>query len=456
MKWGRGEEQRCDAGRHGGVEGGRRGVELNCNVTGKLVFKVRPYPYVLVSKWRETSITCRLGAMDLMPDDANTQWIQSITTVAICIFGIFLMRQRLSADAVYETPSGHNGCNDPNCIRCHSGSAHHLESFRRNVTLLRRLVKLEPDIFDGMREDIWTVIEDMEQRRVGKEGDHRRSKATSNPSVETRAAQERSSTILPLSPQRGQDPTVLFIPNLVAIPFHQGSNECYTTCPCVHLWKSPPIEILNISPIRTMGDIEILRMNYDIIRNELDNLLLSNNDAFAPFDSGVYTSFSSNTNHEQTPEWSSIYLYHQGLKQQLACKEYFPQTTQIIETMCPNRMAGKCSLGSIYLSKLKSNTRVHAHCGPTNVRWRCHLPLVVPKDCKDSRLCVGIGANEVRVGWEEGVPILFDDSFLHSAVHVSSQSEERSRMVLIVDFWHPALSEADRTAIGVLYPPVGG
>jgi hypothetical protein len=25
--------------------------------------------------------------------------------------------------------------------------------------------------------------------------------------------------------------------------------------------------------------------------------------------------------------------------------------------------------------------------------------------------------------------------------------------VLIVDFWHPSLSESDRNALGVLYPP---
>lgn len=52
---------------------------------------------------------------------------------------------------------------------------------------------------------------------------------------------------------------------------------------------------------------------------------------------------------------------------------------------------------------------------------------------------------------------MFDDSFLHSAVHVRGEGDDvvndGSRIVLIVDFWHPALSEADRNAIGVLYPP---
>jgi len=150
-------------------------------------------------------------------------------------------------------------------------------------------------------------------------------------------------------------------------------------------------------------------------------------------------------------------------------------------------MAGKCGFGSVYFSKLGRNTKVKEHCGPTNVRWRCHLPLIVPppprNEKRRSRLRVGLAnVNENVVGWEEGKPILFDDSFLHSAVHhsddgigdddavdddviggdidvvdhINSSSSSKmsgARIVLIVDFWHPSLSESDRTAIGVLYPP---
>ena len=60
----------------------------------------------------------------------------------------------------------------------------------------------------------------------------------------------------------------------------------------------------------------------------------------------------------------------------------------------------------------------------------------------------------------EGVPILFDDSFVHSAVHQVVEDDDEntalnsdavafdgSRIVLIVDFWHPALSEMDRNAL---------
>jgi aspartyl/asparaginyl beta-hydroxylase (cupin superfamily) len=399
--------------------------------------------------------------MDHITSDSNES-ISAAATAIACIFGIVGFVQL--AKSFIEKPAHHNSCSDPNCIRCHSNLSHHVDAFRRNVTLLRRLVKLEPEMFEGMRDDIWTVVEEMERSYVTTENGNlgildyvkrlpSRPKKNTSGSIQHAVLKDQIS-LVPLSPQAGQTPTVFLLPTLEAIPFHHP-DECHNSCPCLRLWKRQPIDPKS-PPIHTSGDIEMLKKNFHIIRSELANLLASNENQFSPFDSAVYT--TTNTDNKQTPGWSSIYLYHQGLKQS-ACRDFFPQTTNIIETCCPNRMAGKCGLGSIYFSKLDSNTKVNAHCGPTNVRWRCHLPLVVPKNCSDSRLCVGIGANEERVGWEVGVPILFDDSFLHSAVHVGIISDcdrnrqDGSRIVLIIDFWHPSLTEADRNAIGVLYPP---
>eukprot|EP00804_Cyclotella_cryptica_P022921 CCRYP_018762-RA/>CCRYP_018762-RA protein AED:0.15 eAED:0.15 QI:0/-1/0/1/-1/1/1/0/326 len=324
-----------------------------------------------------------------------------------------------------------------------------------------------------MREDIWTFVEGIDRSSTRK-NDHRvngiglydkfknrigfllASTVSSNPSskIEAAMAIDQSSNGS-LSPQVGQAPTVFFLPGLEAKPVHYCPDKCVKLCPCVRLWKIHPIDPKS-PPIPTTGDIEILKQNAETIRRELIQLLCMKDDPFAPFDSAVYSqTYKDNT---QEPEWSSIYLFRQGLKQSNTCGNYFPKTTKIIETQCPHRMAGRCGLGSVYFSKLKSNTKVMEHCGPTNVRWRCHLPLIVPKNSQESHLSVGLkDVNQERIGWEEDVPILFDDSFLHSAVHVRGDSEDMvndgSRIVLIVDFWHPALSEADRNAIGVLYPP---
>ncbi|KAL7531972.1 hypothetical protein ACHAWF_003979, partial [Thalassiosira exigua] len=367
-----------------------------------------------------------------------------------------------------------SGCNNPTCLRCHgSSSSRHIKSFRDNVTTLRRLVKLEPELFKGMRQEIWSAIDIMENT-FGQKHDMNimgtLKRWVQQFWVIRQKVHSEATTSYPtmlLSPQEGQNPTVFFLRGLEAIPLHDA-NQCVAGCPCSRLWKSSPIS-KKAAPIPVTGDIEALKTNYDVIRQELLDFISNQQSSleFKSFDPGVFTSASTHSNEtlftsakeaETNPEWSSIYLYHQGIRQPRSCNEFFPKTTHILEAKCPHLIAGKSGLGSIYFSRLKRNTKVNEHCGPTNIRWRCHLPLVVPK-CKKSaeKSCLLVGApgiNETSVEWHEGVPLLFDDSFLHSAVHYDSDSDfDGARIVLIVDFWHPSLSESDQIALGVLYPP---
>jgi len=455
-------------------------------------------------------------------------------------------------------------CNDPNCLRCQSFSQRHIQAFHSNVVLLRRLVKLEPQIFDGMREEIWSVIEDKLLSSSSS------SSSSTSAMLMSRGQESSSNSIfeewnnhrmvrfwawmrrlslmysLPASSssssttqQAGQDPTVFFLPGLMTTPVHD-ENHCPAgeNCPCIRLWKKTAEGTDKSSkkyrPILSMtGDIIALQHGYDIIRRELLEFLSYNDNecddhdqsseevrvGFQLFDPKVYTHAGSNSRssqngdenmtcsnsgqarqqQEQKPEWSSIYLYHRGVRQSNLCDKYFPQTMSILETQCSHRMAGKCGLGAVYFSKLGRNTKVKEHCGPTNIRWRCHLPLIVPRarsgskssgdaengdssscSSRESFLRVGLtGVNERCIGWEEGTPILFDDSFLHSAIHYGCDTNntggavneygiddnrnsgniftnnnlDGARIVLIVDFWHPSLSEMDRAAFGVLYPP---
>ena len=434
--------------------------------------------------------------------------IQSATivcSIAICIvttiFWWWWSRRRSLKTSLIpstKTNNDNNNCNNPNCLRCYSKSQQHRDAFQANVTMLRRLVKLEPNLFDGMRQEIWSTIDDM--LNIDDDASKIIDTSCDAPSSSDIVKGTNENTQPSLSPQPGQDPTVFFLTGLEATPFHHhghfinmldsSTNDesvLLEECPCNRLWKQhtaiprtpdgnkkvyPP-------PIVTTGDVQVLKESYRIIRQELlDYLSLScdnnnNESSFQPFDSKVYSSTDNTpsttgtSNNRNNPEWSSLYLYHQGLKQSDICNTYFPQTTNILEMKCPHRMAGKCGLGSVYFSKLKRNTKVIEHCGPTNVRWRCHLPLIVPKVEAAARggSCLRVGlptVNEECVRWEEGIPILFDDSFLHSAVHspnvvVKEEDDENNldgaRIVLIVDFWHPALAEMDRNALGVLYPP---
>jgi hypothetical protein len=465
-----------------------------------------------------------------------------------------------SGDAAATDANDDVKCNDPNCLRCHSSSSQrHIQAFYSNVILLRRLVKLEPHLFEGMREELGSSIDvKLKGLELLKHQESSRltsifsrdNKNNNNLMARFRTWMMREPTLSYPPPsfstctQAGQNPTVFFLPGLETTPLHDESHcSGGNSCPCLRLWKTEPIEKMKdenkTSPskkkyrpiVSATGDINALQSGFDIIRRELlefltnncttttnkkneDNINININinskrthhdqsseeerACFQPFDPKVYTHASGKQPQPQ-PEWSCVYLYHRGVRQSYLCDKYFPQTMHILETQCSHRMAGKCGLGSVYFSKLGRNTKVKEHCGPTNVRWRCHLPLIVPR-CKSSStgdpktdsshvshrksfLRVGLtGVNERCVGWEEGKPILFDDSFLHSAVHYGGDTNDSdeagfpvnhsvvddnrnsenittnnnlhgARIVLIIDFWHPSLSEMDRTALGVLYPP---
>ena len=465
-------------------------------------------------------LSASMSMSNIIGDIDNIQAI--IVCIVICIGTLLLWRwQQLSHVSHHnrnaEIETDDNGCNNPNCIRCHSTSQHHIQTFQANVTTLRRLVKLEPTLFDGMRNEIWVTIDEMERQMAHTNSTDVSSSAkslgglwwrlkrifakstslstsSSNsdvqelhiPTKDTSTKNESTNT-QQLSPQLGQDPTVLFLPGLEATPYHHRghffnnnnkNDKTVVECPCNRLWKHctviPPTPPKRKPPLITLtGDMQVLQENCHIIRQELLDFLSSSNSNngngeesfFTPFDSKVYTqviaSDDDNTSN-QFSEWSAIYLYRQGLLQTDICNKYFPLTTNILQMKCPHRMAGKCGLGSVYFSKLTNNTKVKEHCGPTNIRWRCHLPLIVPKESNSSNsyLKVGLpGVNEQCVGWKEGLPILFDDSFLHSAVHnvkaskTNNLKQDDARVVLIIDFWHPSLSESDRNALGVLYPP---
>mmetsp|Transcript_11512 Transcript_11512/g.17351 ORF Transcript_11512/g.17351 Transcript_11512/m.17351 type:complete len:106 (+) Transcript_11512:666-983(+) len=77
-------------------------------------------------------------------------------------------------------------------------------------------------------------------------------------------------------------------------------------------------------------------------------------------------------------------------------------------------------------------THITPHNGPTGKKLRVHLPLV---GTKGARMRVG---DELR-HLEEGKCIIFDDSYNHEAWH----DGEVTRINLILDFWHPNLSDAE-------------
>lgn len=110
-------------------------------------------------------------------------------------------------------------------------------------------------------------------------------------------------------------------------------------------------------------------------------------------------------------------------------------------------------------------TRIEPHCGPTDIRDQLQYPLSVPLNAsvdstkenndtgrrnKSPRLNI---LNET-LEWEEGKAFVFDDSFVHSAEYPCSEGMSEVRVVLVIDLWHPSLTNIEREMLQGLYPPI--
>jgi aspartate beta-hydroxylase len=128
--------------------------------------------------------------------------------------------------------------------------------------------------------------------------------------------------------------------------------------------------------------------------------------------------------------WHEYRLYSEGRRSAHNCAAC-PRTAKVIDAI-----PGATSAGLVYFAALKPRGHVRPHWGPHNARLRCQLGLVIPDNC------------ELRVGpetrrWQEGRVLIFDDSFEHEVFNRSNET----RIVLVLDIWHPDLSPAQAAAI---------
>ena len=89
--------------------------------------------------------------------------------------------------------------------------------------------------------------------------------------------------------------------------------------------------------------------------------------------------------------------------------------------------------GGVYFSIIYPGTYVRSHCGPSNLRYRYHLTI---EEAENARIRSG----HQWLSWQSGKCLILDDSFEHEVQHTG----DKRRVVLIVDCWHPDLTEKER------------
>lgn len=112
----------------------------------------------------------------------------------------------------------------------------------------------------------------------------------------------------------------------------------------------------------------------------------------------------------------------------------FPETSRILQ-----ELPGACPmlpLADAAFSAHGPHTRLIPHCSWDPFRLRLHLGLHIPGNC-------GIRVGTETRYWSEGKVLAFHDSFEHETYNDSGET----RIVLIVDLWHPDLTPIERQAI---------
>jgi hypothetical protein len=138
----------------------------------------------------------------------------------------------------------------------------------------------------------------------------------------------------------------------------------------------------------------------------------------------------------RTGTWHVAFLYECGKRQDDVCSRC-PTLTDIINAFPTIRTMA----GLIYISRLAPGTTIRPHRATTNVRLRCHLAVKVPPAG-----CGIIVGGEAR-SWEEGKCLVFDDCFEHHAWNRSTED----RIVVIIDLWHPDLSDEEIVLLSGLH-----
>jgi aspartate beta-hydroxylase len=187
-----------------------------------------------------------------------------------------------------------------------------------------------------------------------------------------------------------------------------------------------------------------LEKHTDVIRAELLGVL-SDNHGIEPFlgteDTGILEEHKLLRGERGAARWDAFFFHRHG--------EIFEENAK----RCPRTTAVLNSLPLVHIrehapevlfSVLTPGSHILPHHGVTNTRLVTHLPLIVPENC-------AIRVGGIEHVWQEGRCVTFDDTFEHEAWNRS----DKLRVVMILDSWHPDLTQAEHEAIALLVGGIG-
>ena len=217
-----------------------------------------------------------------------------------------------------------------------------------------------------------------------------------------------------------------------------GRKQIYLQEPKYYYFPGlPQIQFYEREQFPWLDDVEAAT---DDVRAELMGVL-DEPGAFAPYVQG----HANRPRTEQmgmlnNPAWSAFYLWKNGeVVPENAAR--CPQTMQALRNAPLARVRNRSP--SILFSLLRPGAHIPPHNGLINTRLICHLPVIVPGNC---RFRVG---NDQRQ-WAKGKAWAFDDTIEHEAWNGSQET----RVILLFDIWRPELTEQERSAVIALFEAI--
>jgi len=177
-----------------------------------------------------------------------------------------------------------------------------------------------------------------------------------------------------------------------------------------------------------------LKNNFETIKQECYSVLKANkNGLVRPYLPKTLRVDNSLQALAGSLNWSALDLYRDGLINK-SVADQFPNTLATLDEI-PTYGLDQTPYEAFF-SILKPGQTIAPHFGQSNHSLNVHFPITVPKDCH-------LSVANKRYQWHEGLPLVFDDSYWHSAHNNSDQA----RIVLIFSIWHPDLNLNDQKLV---------
>jgi aspartyl/asparaginyl beta-hydroxylase (cupin superfamily) len=210
-----------------------------------------------------------------------------------------------------------------------------------------------------------------------------------------------------------QEPSVFYYPGLPQRRFYDASE---------FPWLEPILELL--PPMQA----------------ELEAVRASGGEGFSPYVQRSGDRPAPNNPLLDSQDWTALHFWRSGVRVDENA-ERCPATMAALAHAPMPQIPGRSP--NAHWSRLLPGAHIKPHTGMLNTRLICHIPVLTAPDCA---LRVG---SENRT-WDDGVPLIFDDSINHEARNAGTQE----RVVLLFEIWRPEIPEADREAISRIFQAI--